>query len=878
MNYKVLYKISKRYTLRLPGFSLRLSALKRKVLYKITTMKKLIEALFSDRLIALGLILILLSSAFLLLTDTLKTPSSSEGFFFFNYAVAVAYFIAVLVTALRRHRWRILQSDIRYTTLLLLLWFISAFALNREMNVFDASVPWLCVFIFLSVITIILSLFTEHYSKVAMYILSFSMGAAFLLFAYYALYLVPLYVISIIGIIAIGISLHTYIPVLLAIVTLVLFRRITRDYKFAGHTFAAGAILPLLFCAGFMLRWYTVNNQINHVLNQHSLSDSKLPAWVDVSQHVPHDAITEKLMKCDLVYHSVDHTNNWLWGGMPTHNFNEPKQHDPLVVISTLFFGKPAIDENDRIKILESMYDSRYQAQERLWSGDELQTSNVINNVKLFPEYRMAYTEKILTVRNNKPAGWRGAEEAIYTFHLPEGSVVTSLSLWIKGHEAKGRLSTTAKADSAYKQVVGVENRDPSVVHWQEGNVVSVRVFPCNPNENRQFKIGITSPLRKDGNNLIYENIYFDGPTGKSALETTQFNFSKKPQQLTLPGFMSEANAIGDTYRADHTYQPYWELSCKAPELSASAFSFADTAYTAKPYQPAYTGFSPKTIYLDLNSAWTREEFDAILNNVKGKPVFVYQEKLTALNDQNKDAIFEQMSKLNFSLFPVYKIADPDNALLVTKSTFAAPNYKDLDESEFAARLTKYLQTPKQIKVFNMGDQLSPYLKTLRELRVFNYDQGDVSDLFNLISKKQFVKQQENDSTVVIYDAQLMLQRTPHARDSSDAPDHLLRLFAYNDIMKKAGPDFFTKKYIRTDLIDEARKAYVVSPLSSLLVLESQDDYKRFGIEDDGNSLKNASMKSSGSVPEPKEWLLIALVIAVVISMFYKKRQSPFEY
>ncbi len=148
------------------------------------------------------------------------------------------------------------------------------------------------------------------------------------------------------------------------------------------------------------------------------------------------------------------------------------------------------------------MYNSRHEAEERLWSGENLVTSHINTNIKLWPEYSMAYTEKVVTVSNTRNKGWQTEEEAIYTFHLPEGGVVTSLSLWINGQEAKAILTTKEKASQPYNTIVGTERRDPSVVHWQEGNRVSVRVFPVFSNESRMFKIGITSPLQLEHNRL----------------------------------------------------------------------------------------------------------------------------------------------------------------------------------------------------------------------------------------------------------------------------------------------------------------------------------------------------------------------------------------
>jgi len=86
--------------------------------------------------------------------------------------------------------------------------------------------------------------------------------------------------------------------------------------------------------------------------------------------------------------------------------------------------------------------------------------------------------------------------------------------------------------------------------------------------------------------------------------------------------------------------------------------------------------------------------------------------------------------------------------------------------------------------------------------------------------------------------------------------------------MQKMGTRLLTDTTVDESLIDEAAKAYVVSPVSSLVVLETQKDYDRFDINDKDNSLKNASHKSSGAVPEPHEW---ALIIIAVLTLLYAK-------
>ena len=55
-----------------------------------------------------------------------------------------------------------------------------------------------------------------------------------------------------------------------------------------------------------------------------------------------------------------------------------------------------------------------------------------------------------------------------------------------------------------------------------------------------------------------------------------------------------------------------------------------------------------------------------------------------------------------------------------------------------------------------------------------------------------------------------------------------------------------------------------------MINFESQKDYDRFGIEESKNSLKNASINSSGAAPEPHEWMLIMLCATVIIYFSYQ--------
>ncbi|WP_420477398.1 hypothetical protein, partial [Noviherbaspirillum sp. ST9] len=99
----------------------------------------------------------------------------------------------------------------------------------------------------------------------------------------------------------------------------------------------------------------------------------------------------------------------------------------------------------------------------------------------------------------------------------------------------------------------------------------------------------------------------------------------------------------------------------------------------------------------------------------------------------------------------------------------------------------------------------------------------------NALSASKYQSFREDSATVVI-DASGVSIRQSRNEKAGKAPDHLLRLFAYNRIMKKVAERYFRDDFIQPEIIAEAEKANIVSPVSSLIVLETQKDYERFGI------------------------------------------------
>jgi XrtN system VIT domain protein len=820
-----------------------------------------------------GIIAVALSSVLFLTAAFGQEEFPMSGLFTVNYLIAVLYLIFLLF----KGRLRKGRQGLAPLFVLLVLSLISAYTLNREMNIFDRSTTWWAVFLTIACINYLTLPFFPKLSTGFRQLICLVAGMAFPAFIYLSFYLAPIYALSAAAAFFLGISIHSFVPLLFVLYTLVFMKKVTSENRRLWIGFLTGILLALVLAGIFIIKWKLTVDALNRNYNDHSANAKDgWPAWVYAAEKSPRGMVTERVLKADLVY--ATYNNHWdLFDWKPKSLFNEAKKHDPLVVLATMFCGPSVLPESDRIKVLESIYDSRHQAQERMWSGEDLVTTRVGTSIEVWPKMHLSYTEKDITVTNKSiPAFWRNQQEALYTFHLPEGAVVSSLSLWIGGHEEKAVLASRKKADSAYKTIVGVVSRDPAVIHWQEGNRVTVRVFPVQSGESRHFKIGITAPLEKNDKDLVYRNTWFDGPSPVSADESVTIMPEDPVSGLRLPSFFP--GGPDKVIRRDGRYQADWSFRFRDEGVQASEFGFNGNRYTLKPFIAAERATDFRHVYLDINNSWSRREFEKIWPLLRGKKVYAYDpgSGLEPVTDSNRDDIFGKLSCLQFSLLPISAFSDPGSSLLISKSTDVSPDVADLEGKTFSDELHAYFSGNARLCLFNFGTECSAYLKTLKECGAFRFKQGTTEDLERCLNLGTFPKEPNGGGTIDIDQAGVMIQKDSTGNKTSvgSAPDHLMRLFTYRHIMQQMEGHLPGENHTQDNgdpalLVGEAQEANIVTPVSSLVVLESRDDYTRFDIEASRNGLKNAGLTSKGSVPEPAEWALIAVALTVFFFIRY---------
>lgn len=820
-------------------------------------------------IIKIGLVSLCCSVLVFILSSCRIGNPKWEAYFLINHFIVLIWFFANWFGGeLRRNPHR--RKVVAIFVVLLLL---DAYTINNEVSVFKSTATWFAIILVMICVNIMAFCFFEQWPEWVKCLQSAVLGFTLLAPVYLACYLLNMYIISLIGLIAIGISIVTFSPLFLLWFNLRMVQKLIWPVFRYRVIYLIALALSLTIITTYALL-YAVN--VKAMEDVFSVDDrpAELPAWVSVAQKLPHNFMTEKILKTGIIYMAPGSWDSFSLWSMPQKEYDGEIKHDPLFITSAFIFGTTNIPEEDRLNILSVIYDKRHFAEDRLWTGKDLATTKVSTSADLWPRYHLAYTENTITVANKSEMGWLQNGEAIYTFHLPEGGVVTSLSLWINGKEEKGILTTRQKAQAAYKDIVGVQYRDPSVVHWQEGNRVVVRVFPVPVRDTRKFKIGITSPLLVKEGKLVYQPAWFEGPVHDDADYEVNLNMDNWPKEMAFPSGFHPGK--GKTIVRKGSYDAEWELKIPEEQIDNAAFSFNNQRYTLLPYAPAYEFFVPENYYLDVNSSWQYNDYQQITAQLKDKAVWVFhpQKGMTAVTENNKKELFDELQQLRFSLFPFHHISNAASAIVITASENISPQLGDLEDAKFRDRLRTFF-TRQPVRLYDIGSTLSPYLATLKESRSLIYEKGTTAQLLSQLNKNSFLKQEEDSSQLMMAQAGMRIVRSTDST-LAPGPDHLARLFAYNHVMQQLGQRVTAKDLNNdTTLIEVAKQAYIVSPLSSLIVLETQADYDKFDIKDDGNTLKNASLHGHGAVPEPHEWALFIIAMLLLTYVRFEKLLFP---
>jgi hypothetical protein len=109
----------------------------------------------------------------------------------------------------------------------------------------------------------------------------------------------------------------------------------------------------------------------------------------------------------------------------------------------------------------------------------------------IYPDAALAYVEWTLEFQNDSGLQREARAQVV----LPPGGVVSRLTLWIDGEEREAAFGGRSQVKTAYKEVV-TKRRDPVLVTTCGPDRVLVQCFPVPPNGGKmKVRLGITAPL-----------------------------------------------------------------------------------------------------------------------------------------------------------------------------------------------------------------------------------------------------------------------------------------------------------------------------------------------------------------------------------------------
>ncbi|TGK34530.1 XrtN system VIT domain-containing protein [Leptospira gomenensis] len=652
----------------------------------------------------------------------------------------------------------------------------------------------------------------------------------------------------------------------------------------------ASVVLSLVLLFGYAAYYFKEWKHAEKVLTKQEISqghnrvDEDLPEWVQKAARLRANHVTEMVLQ-------------------PNRRseialFSAQSQFDPLACLASMGINLFSRSSDERVtpeesgKILHLLFGRSHAYLERLWRGNSLITTDMDSHVQIHPELRTAYTETTISVYNensetSRPlfgfgAGIPGNEEAIYTITVPEGSVCTKLSLWIDGEEREARLTFKSNARNAYEQIVGTERRDPSYVEWLDGNRLRLRVFPVAPQNYRMVRIGIVSPLRSDGKKLNYERIRLDGPVDAFLEQNVNVDlFSKEPIELDSTGISLKEKTVSDSQVRQWTGNAgsqEWSFSLPTIEPKGYINSLGMT-YNVLPERRESTEFTPDRIVVVLNSAFSRARWKEIVSKLYDFeiPVVIVTNEWFRTADAAKAARYLDECEIPaFNLFPLNLSSDivgNDPVWVVAGEKKSIPLGELRGSRRFNEIQTAASERTEPWKIAFLNGKRSEYAASLIDLHQATPIANGEEELIEALRNRRISLTVEKNGLVSLPYAGITLEKTNTKKGERPGSDLLIRMLIQKNIMKKLGKRFFDRDLDNADLVEAARDAMAVTPVSSLIVLETEKDYRRFGIKAAKSALGQSKLETPGAVPEPEEWLLLVCIV-LGLSVYFRSRRA----
>ncbi len=314
-------------------------------------------------------------------------------------------------------------------------------------------------------------------------------GATLLISLIYALIMLPLYPLAVIGIIYFGIGLLPMAPLFTAIFMGLGISRLSEVHSSIWKHFFTGMGIGLVLLIAADLPTSATRIAINMAEKSDDTDAATLMRWIgseDDLLRLAHGATGRAGGLSSIIL-----TGEWgfdLWGNGLA---NETMTARRLYFRTT---GR-AYNSSENAGILKT------GRQRWIWDGDQggdvvgghVDTLSLVSSRidgSISAGNNVAYSEWTVEIANKDSRGG----EARFTMVLPEGGVASRATLWINGEPREASIAGRAEVKAAYKKIVQ-RQRDPLLVTTSGNGRLLVQAFPVPANGVMKFRIGFSAPL-----------------------------------------------------------------------------------------------------------------------------------------------------------------------------------------------------------------------------------------------------------------------------------------------------------------------------------------------------------------------------------------------
>jgi len=506
-----------------------------------------------------------------------------------------------------------------------------------------------------------------------------------------------------------------------------------------------------------------------------------------------------------------------------------------------------------------------------------LKSSEIDSSVNL--ENGICYLEWTIILNNNL----KDFDEARASIRLPPDSVVSRLTLWVNNEEQEAAFAKDATVEAAYNSIVN-KNKDPVLVQYSSPDTVSMKCFPISQSTPMKIRIGITAPVQYTS-------------TDKAYIKTPYFienNFLINPQ-LTHHVWVESKQPIEYKSQVATKIENAFKLKIK---MNNDELLKGDPIYFSEiPKTPTSYIFPLDETNFLISRIDTEET-----KNIE-KIIFVVDFGVTMKNEFKH--FIEALDKLPSGKdFIFYCVADTNKTIIYNKSTGLLESIKsdilklkneiglvgghdfipvlvDAIEEHGVGEKTLYiwvhgnisyaLSDPAPLEKILLRSHTKPNIIEFSTIRAKNILTSKSKELANLPQGKgaysglkklpDFLHNINAPTKKLIFE----IKENVIKEEVLEGNKHHARLWANQQIIKMG----LEKNLDLERAITLSTKYQLVTPFVGAVVLENKAQYDQF-------NLKQVDATTVPSIPEPEEWALIIVIIAMLLIILkFKKVAKP---